>query len=81
MNKNLNELIKILEQKKNDYYLISTYDEYLFEYVSEKNMRLKWLTNFSGTNGIALISKKKNIFLLMEDTYFRQKKSYQSNLN
>lgn len=81
MNKNLNELIKILEQKKNDYYLISTYDEYLFEYVSEKNMRLKWLTNFSGTNGIALISKKKNIFLLMVDTYFRQKKSYQSNLN
>ena len=62
MNKNLNELIKILEQKKNDYYLISTYDEYLFEYVSEKNMRLKWLTNFSGTNGIALISKKKKYF-------------------
>ena len=81
MNKNLNELIKILEQKKNDYYLISTYDEYLFEYVPEKNMRLKWLTNFSGTNGIALISKKKNIFLPMEDTYFKQKKSYQSNLN
>ena len=62
MNKNLNELIKNLSLKESDYYLISTFDEYLYEYVPECNMRLKFLTNFSGTNGIALISKKKKYF-------------------
>ena len=28
-------------------------------------MRLKWLTNFSGSNGVALISRKKTFFLQM----------------
>ena len=63
MNKNLNKLVKNLTLKESDYYLISTFDEYLYEYVPEYNMRLKFLTNFSGTNGIALISKKKKYFL------------------
>ena len=62
MNKNLNKLVKNLTLKESDYYLISTFDEYLYEYVPEYNMRLKFLTNFSGTNGIALISKKKIFF-------------------
>ena len=81
MNKNLNELIKNLSLKESDYYLISTFDEYLYEYVPECNMRLKFLTNFSGTNGIALISKKKNIFLLMEDISCRQRQRFLNNLS
>ena len=62
MNKNLDELANALEKMKVDYYLISTFDQYLLEYVSERNMRLKWLTNFSGTNGIAFISKRNKYF-------------------
>ena len=46
----------------------------LNEYVPDYNMRLKWLTNFSGSNGYALVSKLKKHFLLMEDIFFKQKK-------
>ena len=70
----------IVGKRGADYYLISTTDDFLNEYVPEYNMRLRWLTNFSGSNGIALISKKKNFFLLMVDTHCRQKKSFQKYL-
>ena len=65
MNKQFNKLkklVNIIEDKGADYYLLSTADEFLNEYVPEYNMRLKWLTNFSGSNGVALISRKKKIF-------------------
>ena len=50
----LKKLVNIIEDKGADYYLLSTADEFLNEYVPEYNMRLKWLTNFSGSNGVAL---------------------------
>jgi len=62
INDNLKTLYSFLKKKKIDYYFISTSDEYLNEYVPEYNMRLKWLTNFSGSNGYALISSRKNFF-------------------
>ena len=58
----LKKLLNITEDKGADYYLLSTADEFLNEYVPEYNMRLKWLTNFSGSNGIALISRKRRFF-------------------
>ena len=76
--KKIKELEDIIQNKGVDYYLISTTDEFLNEYVPEHCMRLKWLTNFSGSNGIALISKKKNFFLLMVDIHYRRKKSYKN---
>ena len=60
--KKIKELEDIIQNKGVDYYLISTTDEFLNEYVPEHCMRLKWLTNFTGSNGIALISKKKKFF-------------------
>ena len=36
-------------------------------------MRLKWLTNFSGSNGIALISRKKKFFTDGRYTFQAQK--------
>ena len=51
-----------LKKRKCDYYLISTFDEYQNEYAPLRNMRLKWLTGFSGSNGIALISEDKKYF-------------------
>ncbi len=62
MENNLNKVLKELSKNKNDFYMISSSDENLDEYVPEENKRLRWLTNFSGTNGIALISKKKKYF-------------------
>ena len=59
---NLEKLIKEISLKKIDFYVISTKDENLLEYTPDQNKRLQWLTNFSGSNGIALISKKKRIF-------------------
>ena len=74
MIKNIYNLLKILKEKKCQFYLISTLDEHLSEYSSKRNMRLKWLTNFSGSNGFALLSQKEKFFLLMEDILFKQKK-------
>ncbi len=62
MSDNIKFLLKILKKKKCDFYIISTFDEHLNEYPPERNRRLKWLTNFSGSNGIALISERKKIF-------------------
>ena len=44
--KKIKELEDIIQNKGVDYYLISTTDEFLNEYVPEHCMRLKWLTNF-----------------------------------
>ena len=52
---NIEKLQKIISLKKVDFYLISTNDENLLEYTPDQNKRLQWLTNFSGSNGIALI--------------------------
>ncbi len=62
INEHLKTLYSFLKKNKTDYYFISTSDEYLNEYVPDHNMRLKWLTSFSGSNGYALISKQKNFF-------------------
>ena len=51
-----------MKDKDVDYYLVGTTDEFLNEYVPDYNMRLKWLTNFSGSNGYALVSKLKKYF-------------------
>ena len=62
MMNNLKKLINEISLKKIDFYVISTNDENLLEYTPDQNNRLQWLTNFSGSNGIALISKKENFF-------------------
>ena len=77
INNNLKTLYSFLKKKKTDYYFVSTSDEFLNEYVPDYNMRLKWLTNFSGSNGYALVSEKKNFFLLMEDIYNKLIKNFQ----
>ena len=73
INKNLKTLYSFLKKKKTEYYFVSTSDEFLNEYVPDYNMRLKWLTNFSGSNGYALISEKKNFFFT-DGRYLQQAK-------
>ena len=42
------------------------------EYIPDHNDRLNFITNFSGSYGFALILKQKIIYLLMEDTLYKQ---------
>ncbi len=68
------KLLKILKTQNIDYYLLSTSDEFLNEYVPPENKRLEWITNFSGSNAIALISSKKKFFFT-DGRYFLQSKN------
>jgi len=51
-----------------DGYLIPKNDEYFNEYVSQSSDRLKFISNFSGSAGFALILKNKN-YLFVDGRY------------
>ena len=57
--------IKILKNKFKQYnidgYIVPKNDEYFSEYA--KNDRLKNISNFSGSAGLAVILKKKKLFI------------------
>ena len=69
--------IKILKEKfkkfEIDGYIVPKNDEYFSEYA--KNDRLKNISNFSGSAGIAVILRKQNYLLLTEDTLFKHNNS------
>ena len=74
MIKNKIELLrKNFKKLKIDGYIVPKNDEYFSDYA--KNNRLKNISNFSGSAGIAVILKKKIIYLLMGDTPFKHKKN------
>ena len=56
MEKNYKKKIKLLKklilEKDIDGYILPSTDEYLNEYVPENHLRLKWLTGFTGSNGL-----------------------------
>ncbi len=72
MNK-INELKKFFKPFAIDGYLIPKNDDYFNEYVSKSNDRLKFISNFSGSAGFALILKKKN-YLFIDGRYTVQAK-------
>lgn len=51
-----------------DAFLVPHEDEYLLEEVSDYNNRLKWLSGFSGTAGIAVVMKDK-VILFVDGRY------------
>ena len=53
-----------------DGYVIPKNDEFFSEY-SEKD-RLRFISNFSGSAGFAIVLKKKIIYLLIVDIQFKQ---------
>ena len=69
----INRLVKLFDQFNIDAYIIPKNDEFFNEYISENNDKLKFISNFSGSFGLALISKKKIIYLLMDDIPYKQK--------
>ena len=72
------EKIKILKQalkqEKIDGYIIPKNDEFFGEYVPKHNDRLKFISNFSGSYGFALILKDIN-YLFVDGRYTLQAKS------
>ena len=61
-----------------DGYIIPKNDEFFSEYAVIN--RLKIISNFSGSAGLAIVLKKKIICLLMEDIQFKHKKNLVNNL-
>ena len=75
MNK-INSLRKFFKSFAIDGYLIPKNDEYFNEYVTESKDRLKFISNFSGSAGFAVILKNKN-YLFVDGRYTVQAR-YQS---
>ena len=81
-NQMINKRIKLLRSTfihhKIDGYVIPKNDQFFSEYAAED--RLKIITNFSGSAGVAIVLKKKVIYLLMEDTQFKLNSNLGKNL-
>ena len=71
--KKIQKLKKILSSFFIDGYLIPKNDEYFSEYVNESEDRLKFISNFSGSAGFAIILKNKN-YLFVDGRYTIQAK-------
>ena len=78
MNK-IKKLRKFFKSFTIDGYLIPKNDEYFNEYVSQSKERLKFISNFSGSAGFAVILKNKN-YLFVDGRYTIQAR-YQSGKN
>ena len=76
----INKRIKILRKKfkryKIDGYIIPKNDEFFSEFTDKD--RLKTLSNFSGSAGLAIVTKKKN-FLFVDGRYTIQAKQQSGN--
>ena len=57
----LKELRRLMERSGVDAYLVPRADEHQGEYVPPSSERLKWLTSFSGSAGLAIVGKRKAV--------------------
>ena len=69
----MKNLYTLFNKFKVDGYVIPKNDEYFNEYVSPSKDRLKFISNFSGSAGFAIILKKQN-FLFVDGRYSFQAK-------
>ena len=67
MNK-IRKLRKFFRSFMIDGYLVPKNDEYFNEYVKQSSDRLKFISNFSGSAGFAVIMKNKN-YLFVDGRY------------
>ncbi len=72
----MKNLKKLLKKYKIDGYIVPKNDEYFNEYVRPSKDRLKFISNFSGSAGFAVILKNKN-YLFVDGRYTIQAR-YQS---
>ena len=71
--KKLKDLKKLFGAYKIDGYIVPKNDEFFGEYIPETKDNLKYISNFSGSYGFALILKKKN-YLFVDGRYTLQAK-------
>ena len=69
----INNLKRLFDKEKIDGYIIPKNDHFFGEYVSDFNDRLKYISNFSGSFGFALILKNRDICLLTVDILYKLK--------
>ena len=69
----IKKLKKLLEVYKLDGYLVPKNDEFFGEYIPKDKDNLKFISNFSGSYGFALILKNKN-YLFVDGRYTLQAK-------
>ena len=67
----IGKLKKILKSKKIDGYIVSKNDEFFGEYIPNHKDRLKYISNFTGSYGFALILNDKN-YLFVDGRYTLQ---------
>ncbi len=67
----IKKLRQLYKNKKIDGFIISKNDEYFGEYIPEFKDRLKYISNFSGSYGFAVILKKSN-YLFVDGRYTLQ---------
>ena len=77
MNK-IKKLRKFFKSFMIDGYLIPKNDDYFNEYISKFNDRLKFISNFSGSAGFALVLKNKN-YLFVDGRYSIQARNQSGN--
>ncbi|WP_425363011.1 aminopeptidase P family N-terminal domain-containing protein [Candidatus Tisiphia endosymbiont of Hybos culiciformis] len=73
MQKRISSVRELFAKYKIDGYIVPSNDQYLSEYVHESAKRLQYITNFSGSNGIAVICKDKAVFFT-DGRYLQQSK-------
>ena len=59
----IEKLKRIFKIERIDGYIVPKNDEFFSEYTPNHNDRLNFITNFSGSFGLALILKNKNYFV------------------
>jgi Xaa-Pro aminopeptidase len=69
----INQLRKLLNNHNLDGYIVPKNDEFFGEYIPENKDKLKFISNFSGSYGFALILKNKN-YLFVDGRYSLQAK-------
>ena len=70
----INQLRNILNKQNCDAYIIPKNDEYFGEYVPKNKDRLKFISGFTGSTGLALILKNKS-YLFVDGRYTLQAKN------
>ena len=67
----IKKLKEIFNKERIDGYIITKNDEFFGEYIPEHNDRLRYISNFTGSYGFALILKNKN-YLFVDGRYTLQ---------
>ena len=75
----INNLKKLLNDFNLDGYIVPKNDEFFNEYISPDKDRLKYITNFSGSFGLAVLERKKN-YLFVDGRYTFQAKKQSGKL-